>query len=282
MNKSLIVAGIFGLVLFSSCEEEPLPIITEEPKAALRDTTYVNSPASAPQDKIVLFEDFTGVRCPTCPNGHTAIEALLVKYPGRIVPVGIHAGAQEFLQAAPFPGEEDLNTKWGSQILTIITKPNGIPYGIADRLNGSNITTQWEGLCTPRMAANSGANAEVSVIDYDPASRELRYEVKFEIMGDLNEPLYFSTAFTEDSIIGKQEYTQGEYEHYEHNHVLRDMPQFAVNLNPSNNPPAENGRVFIKQYSYTLPENWKPKYCHLIAYIHRAVEVLQVSEVKLQ
>lgn len=282
MTKSVFAGLIIAAAFLSSCEEEPLPIVLVEGEAPLQDTTFVNSTVSAPQDKNVLFEDFTGVRCPTCPNGHQAIKDMQANYPGRIVAVAIHAGGQTFVQAFPFPGDQDLNTDWGNQIFTIVAKPNGIPYGYADRIAGGNITTQWEGLCTPRMALNTQANADARVISYDPVTRELRYEVKFEMMEDLDESLFFSTVITEDSIIGRQEYTQGEYHEYEHNHILRDMPQFKENLNPNKTPAASKGRVFLKQYSYTLPSEWVAEQCHLVTYIHRDIEVLQVSEVKIK
>lgn len=275
------VALSFTLI---SCEEEPLPIITEAGVAPLVDTTYLNPSPASKQDKVVLFEDFSGVRCPTCPNGHQALESLITNFPGRVAAVTIHAGQKEFVQAAPFKdaGQQDLNTSWGTAIFTIINKPNGIPYGIVDRVAGANITTQWESLATQRMGLSTDANAEVSVISYNDATRELRYEVKFEMTSDLNEALFFSTVITESEIVGKQEYTQGEYEDYDHNHILRDMPQFSENLNPGNDPAAATGRVFIKQYSYILPDLWVVEHCHLVAYIHKAVDVIQAAEVKIK
>lgn len=275
-----LLASVFLL----SCEEEPLPILSEDPLPPLFDTTYVKSVPTVSQDKIVLFEEFTGVRCPTCPNGHIAIKNMQSNFPGRIVAIGIH-DSSEFNLATPFSGEENLTTLWGKSLLTIISKPNGIPYGIADRVNGSNTTSQWEANALQQMGLATLANAEVKVLNYDPVLRELRFEVKFEVTSDINLPLFFSTVITEDSIIGKQEYTGqpgGLVEDYVHFHVLRDMPHFKVNLNPQNEPAATKGRVFLKQYAYTLPEKWKPENCRLIVFIHKDVEVLQAAEIHIQ
>lgn len=284
MLKQLSALLLLSSFVLVSCEEEPLPIITKKGVAPLIDTTYLNPIPAAKQDKIVLFEDFSGVRCPTCPNGHKALEDLQTSFPGRVAAVTVHAGQKEFVQAAPFkePGQQDLNTSWGTAIFTIINKPNGIPYGIVDRLVGTNITSQWESIATQQMTLTTNANAEIKIISYDDATREVRYEVKFEITSDLNEALFFSTAITENGIIGKQEYTGGEYEEYDHNHILRDMPQFAQNLNPNNEPATITGRVFIKQYAYTLPELWVVEECHMVAYIHKALDVLQAAEVKIK
>jgi hypothetical protein len=126
------------------------------------------------------------------------------------------------------------------------------------------------------------ANAEAKILSYDPVLREVRFEVKFEITSDVNLPLFFSTAITEDSIISKQEYSGGHYDDYVHFHVLRDMPQFKINLNPGNVPAATTGRVFLKQFAYILPQKWNPKNCRLVAYIHKDVEVLQTVEIHIQ
>src|SRR5687768_6376654 len=106
-----LLASVFLL----SCEEEPLPILTEEPIPPLFDTTYVKPVPSAAQDKIVLFEEFTGVRCPTCPNGHIAIKNMQANFPGRIVAIGIH-DSSEFNLATPFLGEENYTTHWGKSL----------------------------------------------------------------------------------------------------------------------------------------------------------------------
>lgn len=259
--------------------------MTEEPPAPLKDTTYVNAVPSAPQTKRVLFEDFTGVHCPTCPNGHEAIQTMKANHPGRIVAVAIHPTTEEFNQAFPYTGEDSLNTNWASDIFTIITKPGGIPFGIADRVNGTLNPAQWESLVTSRLSAPCQANVELSVLSFDPATRELKYEVKMELTEDLNIPLYFSMLIMEDSIIQSQERQGvGHIHNYVHNHILRDMHHFRTNLNPSNEPPAVKGRVFLKQYSYTFPAgaNWKPEHCHLVVYIHKSVDVLQVTEIKIR
>lgn len=282
--KQLSALFLLASLFLLSCEEEPLPILTEEPIPPLFDTTYVKSVPSAAQDKIVLFEEFTGVRCPTCPNGHIAIKDMQTNYPGRIVAIGIH-DSSEFNLATPFLGEENFTTLWGKSLLTIINKPPGIPYGIADRLSGSITTSEWEANAAQRLGLTTLANAEVKLLNYDPVLRELRFEIKFELTSDINLPLFFSTAITEDSLIGRQEYSSAPgkvVEDYVHFHVLRDMPHFKVNLNPQNEPAATKGRVFLKQYAYILPENWKPENCRLIAFIHKDVEILQAVEIHIQ
>jgi len=285
MLRNLLSVALLVIFFFAACKkkEKDLP---EAPAAApLIDSSYITSNPSPKANKRILFEVFSGVRCPTSPNATKALDSIITKYPNGISGIVIHAGQKEFVQAAPFKdkGQPDLNTSWGTSIFSIINKPNGIPYGIVDRISGTNVTAHFDSCAVPQLTKSSDANAYVRILSYNATTRELRYEVTFELTSDLSgNELYFSTAITEDKIIGKQEYTQGEYEEFEHNHILRDMPQFAQILNPNNEPTASTGRVFINQFAYTLPELWVLENCHLITYIHKSVEVLQTAEIKIK
>ena len=279
--KRIFTALSFTIILLSSCQEEPLPIIMEYVEPPLLDTTWIAPTVPTKQAKNVLFEDFTGVRCTNCPAGHSTLKNMINDYPGRIVALGIHPGGDQYPQAIPFGGYEDFNTKWGAQIFTIISKPNGIPYGIADRMDGANLVSQWSDLAMNRMALPTVANLETKILKFDSLSGELSFELKFVLTENQTDALYFSTAITEDYIISKQEFPHGDSNYYEHNHILRDMPQFKELLLSANSPEAISGRVIVKQFKYTLKNNWKSTNCNLIAFIHKDVEVLQAVEIPL-
>jgi hypothetical protein len=269
---------ILPFAAITACEEEPLPVNFDKGQEVLKDTSYIRTPVSPPQDKMVLLEDFTGVHCAPCPNGHVAVKDILQAYPGRVAAVAIHPGAAEFPTAYPFPGEPDFNTSWGSRILSIIGKPAGIPYGAADRVKHSNLISSWSSYVADQLAAVSPVNLELSVLSYNDATRELTYEIKVEVTENLSDILYFSTMITEDGIVSKQKYDQGVYDPYTHNHILRNMPDFGVALNPSSQPELVPGRMFIKQYKTTLAQDWVAEECNIIAFVHKDVEVIQTAE----
>ncbi|MBI1223224.1 MAG: Omp28-related outer membrane protein [Bacteroidetes bacterium] len=278
MKFNLLLVFSISIFLFS-CEEDELPV-TSTSNPALLDTTYMNSPVSAKQDKNVLLEEYTGVRCPNCPHGHEVLNTLLSVYGKQLTIVSIHDSSQ-FLQAVPF-NDINLSTSWAKQIFTIYSKPGGLPYAIMDRMNGSINTGLWDNQVSTRLQISSSSNVETKILSFNSNTLELRYEVKFELTEDMNETLAFRTVITEDRLIGKQDTVGKVLENYVQNHILRDMPQFAEPLNPGNNPPALKGRVFIKQFSYTLKPDWNIKNCHLIAFIHKPVEVLQTAEIPIQ
>src|SRR5262249_24221148 len=45
---------------------------------------------ATPETKNVVVEDFTGVRCPNCPQSHVIIENLQTQYPGRVAAICLH------------------------------------------------------------------------------------------------------------------------------------------------------------------------------------------------
>ena len=80
MTKSIQILSLFifvGLFLFSCNEWEEcvaLPI-SEKPTSG----------------RVILIEEFTGAKCPNCPAGTQALEAILDKYPDNVVVVGVHS-----------------------------------------------------------------------------------------------------------------------------------------------------------------------------------------------
>ena len=64
-----------------SCEDDGPPIVID------------------PQDRKVLIEEFTGVRCVNCPAGSAEIQNLLSVYGEQLIAISIHAG----FYANPYP-----------------------------------------------------------------------------------------------------------------------------------------------------------------------------------
>ena len=48
--------------------------------------------STTPQNRNVVIEEFTGINCPNCPDGHVVANNIMDAYPGRVWAVNIHAG----------------------------------------------------------------------------------------------------------------------------------------------------------------------------------------------
>ncbi len=88
---SQIVALIVVIIIIVSCDyvQDANPPI--EPTAGPVDNTIY---------KKVLVEDYTGHKCGNCPAAAEVLTALESQYPGKIVPLAIHAGFFAAVSAA--------------------------------------------------------------------------------------------------------------------------------------------------------------------------------------
>lgn len=279
---------VFTIILaFAACKEENPGIILEKPAVDFTDSTYIISTAETPQNKGVLIEDFTGVRCKNCPKGHVAISDLRKKFPGQVVGLGIH-GKDEFNTfTTPFLGEEDLRVEnVATQIFNIVGKPLGLPFGTVDRVLKSGNAAVWEGYVNDRLTKATPVNLYIEH-EFDDASRELKVKVKAVFTDSLGTTPFFSIAIAESGIISPQQdeastKPQNIEPEYIHDHVLRTMPAFKQNLLPQGLTLPEANRVVEKSFSVTLDSSWKPENCEIIFFVHRDVEILHVVEAKVK
>ncbi len=68
--------------------------------------------STTPENKNVVLEEFTGIHCGFCPDGHLKGQQLHDANPGDVVLINIHAGSF----AVPSAGEPDFRTPFGAAI----------------------------------------------------------------------------------------------------------------------------------------------------------------------
>ena len=89
MNKPLLLAVALLLAVSAGREVGP-DINLKNNENAIEDTTYVESPVQTAELHNVLIEEFTGVRCPNCPQGHVIIANIKAANPGRVNSLSLH------------------------------------------------------------------------------------------------------------------------------------------------------------------------------------------------
>lgn len=77
---------------------------------ALQAQTIVST---SPEDQNVVLEEFTGIHCVYCPQGHAIAKTIQDANPDRVSLINIHVGSY----ANPGPGEPDFRTPYGSAIV---------------------------------------------------------------------------------------------------------------------------------------------------------------------
>ncbi|MEH6765610.1 MAG: T9SS type A sorting domain-containing protein [Aequorivita antarctica] len=97
--------------------------------ALFASVTYAQTIVStSPQDQNVVLEEFTGIHCVYCPDGHAIAQAIQNANPDRVSLINIHVGSY----AVPGSGEPDFRTPYGSAIVGQ-TGLTGYPAGTINR-----------------------------------------------------------------------------------------------------------------------------------------------------
>ena len=224
--------------------------------------------------RAVLIEDFTGQRCPNCPKGTEAIEAITARYGSEnVIAVGIHSGPLGFdgnsknLGLTTATGKEYYK-HWDSQ------GKIGQPWALINRVAEPNSDyNSWATYVTALISKPAALSIEISNA-YDATTRNVTIDVDaLGVNGTLNGKL--QVWLIEDGIVAMQTQPDGKVDkEYVHNHVFRatvnDMWGDAVTIN-------ENEHT-KKQYTYTLPEAWNAEKVSVVAFVYDDTEVQQVAK----
>ena len=139
LNK-LIAISVFSIFYLEGCKETCPAVDFSVPIAS--DTVTVPFDATlSTQERNVLLEDFTGVRCVNCPDGHLVAASIINTYsPGRVVVVAEHDTLG--LLTGPYPfGHYDFRTTEAKDIIALLGGISSKPIGAIDRKYFTGETT---------------------------------------------------------------------------------------------------------------------------------------------
>jgi len=279
-NALKLASGILiALALFSSCEEVgPVINLTDDTTA---DTTYVAGQIETPQDKNVLLEEFTGVRCVNCPQGHVLLDNLENQYGARFIAVSAHS---EFL-AEPYDGDQDLRTPDAQDLEDLLGPILSKPSGAVDRkiFPGESapvvFTQKWANYVSQQMALVAPVNIHTETT-FNDASRKLSITVTLHYTSEETGDNKLSVLLVEDGIITMQLGQGGIDSNYTQNRVLRKILTSVNGL--AINTTKEAGRVVMKSFTEeNLPGLWEADNLRVIALVSRSggtMEVLQAAQ----
>lgn len=220
--------------------------------------------------KGVLLEEFTGINCGWCPQGH-AIAAKLAKASSEVYVVAVHAGSF----SKPSYDEPDFRTDEGEEIVSQFNvERSGYPSGMVNRHDyydtGNPVCARSSWKPYTKLGVSETAPVNLLVTGgYDGSTRELTVHVEGYYTADTqadNQTL--CVLWTQDNIKGPQNGGLAGDE-YMHQHVLRG---YITDLwGEALDSPAK-GKYFSRDYKLTLPESIKdvevkPEDVRVIAYV---------------
>ncbi len=235
-----------------------------------------------PPDRIVLIEEFTGVRCVNCPEGSEQIETLLGIYGESLIAVSIHAG---FFAEPYSESTYDFRTTEGSGIESLLGPAAGYPTASVNRRQFDSESeilierNKWAGYIAQEKE-ESPKMALVLEKNYNTDSRLLEVTAKISFNETVSEPIRISAMITENNILDTQLTPDGKVNDYSHKHVLRTMmTNFDGDLYSEGTNVGDTGE---KSFSMTLPADWNEANCHVIIFMHEfqsKKDILQAVEV---
>ncbi len=205
-----------------------------------------------PQLKNAVLEEYTGIHCTYCPDGHAIAAALLENNPGRAVIIAVHQGSF----AVPGTGEPDYRTPWGDALANQ-TNLTGYPSGTVNRhvFIGSSTGMgrgDWTSSANAIMQETSPVNVGIET-EYDNVTHELTIHVELFYTSDaVQSSNFINVALIQSHIFGPQT-GGGAGNNYEHMHMLRDLitGQWGEEVTPTT-----AGSFIERTYTYTVPENF--------------------------
>jgi|TARA_B110000259_G_C13930718_1_gene368773 thiol-disulfide isomerase/thioredoxin len=233
---------------------------------------------TSPQNKKVLLEEFTGIHCGYCPDGHLLAQNLHDAYPDDVFLINIHTGGY----ASPGQGEPDFRTNWGSGIVSQ-TDIAGYPAGTINRYFYQFMTQgggtamsrgDWQDAATDQMSMLSPVNIWAQA-NYNSLTNEIDIDVEYYYTAAQAFPLYenyLNVAIVQNDIPGPQsganqfnpdQIIPGPWSPtYNHQHMLRDLvtgqwgePIQALDTGVVNNisfswqVPADINDIFVDVYA---------------------------------
>lgn len=207
--------------------------------------------STQPELRNVVLEEYTGINCVNCPQGHLLAENVAKKFPGRVSIINIHQGHY----AIPNSGDPDFRTKWGDDLANLFSV-NSYPSATINRMkyNGNALINRGDFLAFSMDSVLNGSFSPVNIAaktKWNETTQEIEIYVEvYFTTGVPNQPK-LNIVFLESGIPGYQ--SGAPSLPYIHNHILRDMitGQWGEDLDNFS-----EGSFFSKTYKYKPDSGW--------------------------
>ena len=208
-----------------------------------------------PENRKVILEEFTGVNCTFCPQGHAIAQGLQDNNPGNVYLVNIHSGGY----AVPNGNQPDFRTPWGEAI-DDQSGLAGYPAGTINRQNFPGLEQGNPGTTAlSRGAWTSASNTILDQSSYVNVGVDASLNIQTGIMTIDVEAYYtanspedtnkFNVAILQNNTLGPQ-VGGNQGDNYNHMHRLIDMVtgQWGVDITNTT-----AGTLYTNQFTYTVP-----------------------------
>lgn len=206
--------------------------------------------STEPQNKNVVLEEYTGIHCTYCPDGHRIAQGIADAHPGDVVLINIHQGSF----ATPGATEPDYRTPFGDALANQ-AGVNSYPSGTVNRhlFDGNTKTAlsrgSWSAAADQILAMSSPVNIGVESF-FNETTRELTVNVElYYTSSSAVATNLLNVALIQNNVIGPQT-GGGMGNNYVHKHMLRHLltGQWGEEIATTT-----QGTLVTRTYTYTVP-----------------------------
>jgi hypothetical protein len=238
--------------------------------------------STAVQPRNAVLEEFTGVNCVNCPDGHIRANQLYAAFPGRVVLINVHSGGY----AVPSAGQLDLRTPFGDAIdafAGVAAYPSGTmnrvvwpgaynqaPYFPQNPPNQLAIRRPgWWDNAYPNTGTGAyiilnGGNSPVNIgsqTTWNDVTRELTVQVELYYTSTETQNNKLNVVFLESGVVG---YQSGGGNNYVHNHIMRNLltGQWGETITTTT-----QGTLVTRTYNYIVPASYVIDNCDISIFV---------------
>jgi hypothetical protein len=225
--------------------------------AAMLTTMFASAQVSdtivsmTPSNRNVVLEEYTGINCQFCPDGHKRANQIKAQHPDRVCLINIHEGGY---------AANTYTTQFGSALANQ-TGLEGYPSGTVNRHVFSGSATamgrgDWANAANTILNMSSPVNiAAEGTLDWATRTLSLRVQLYYTAAQTVSSNA-LNIAITQDNVLGSQVGATTWYpemmvgNQYKHMHMLRHLitGQWGETIN--NITP---GTLVEKTYEYVIP-----------------------------
>jgi hypothetical protein len=226
------------------------------------DDTNLNLVKKTAQARNVVLEEFTGINCGYCPQGHQVAKDIYDANPGRVLVIGIHTNSY----SSSYP---EFLTDYGTDLASFMGV-TGYPNGAVNReeYNGSLSMGRGSWASAADAILNSG-NSPVNIglkSEWDAGTRKLTITVQMYYTSAESGSNKLNVGLTESHVFGPQSGGNAG-NNYEHMHILRDL---VTGLYGEEITETASGSEITKTYTYTVDNAWNIDNCEVFAFVTRS------------
>ena len=169
-----------------------------------------------PENKKVVLEEFTGITCGYCPDGHAIAQNIQNNNPGNVFLINIHQGGY----ANPGNSGFDFRTPFGNALAAQVGA-NFYPSGTINRNSNALSRGSWTSAANTALGQSSDVNVGVEA-DIDVQTNTITVHVEAFYTADSPESNNkLNVALLQNNTIGPQtDYENGNTTEYNHMHRL--------------------------------------------------------------